>query len=97
MINIAMDKGIVKSELAIPMLFTIIILTGETMVITKHTKDVKNEIVSRITSSASTQERIASILERISVILSEKKIFIYFSPFYLSNFEQILKIKVLFI
>lgn len=81
MINIAMDKGIVKSELAIPMLSTAIVFTGETMVIIKQTKDVRNEIISRIPNNASIQERIASILERISVILSEKKIFIYFFSF----------------
>ena len=81
MINIAMDKGIVKSELAIPMLFTIIILTGETMVITKHTKDVRNEIISRIPNNDSTQERTPSMQERNFSAASKKKIFIYFFSF----------------
>jgi len=64
-----MDKGIVKPKLAIPMFCTAVIFNGKTMVIIKQTKDVRNEVISRIAKSANTRERIASMLERIPVLL----------------------------
>ncbi len=63
MVNIAMSKYIVESELIIPIFLTANLSIGENIMIIKQITDVTIEITSRIPSSANIREKIFSILK----------------------------------